>query len=66
MIYMYVTPCVSVCKIDKETRTCLGCKRTIDEITQWTSYTDNERMEIMKRLGYGKRTRNRRNSRSKN
>lgn len=65
MIYMYVTPCVSVCQINKETRTCTGCGRTIDEITQWTSYTDEKRMEIMKRLGYGKRTRNRRSSRSK-
>ena len=53
---MYVTPCISVCKIDKETRTCNGCGRTIDEITQWTKYTDEERMVVMKRLGYGKRT----------
>ena len=52
---MYITPCVQVCKIDVESRTCSGCGRTIDEIREWTSYTEEERMAIMKRLGYGKR-----------
>jgi predicted Fe-S protein YdhL (DUF1289 family) len=50
-----ITPCISVCKIDKETRTCQGCGRTIDEIRDWSKYTDTERMEVMRRLGYGKR-----------
>ena len=61
---MYITPCVQICRIDVELKTCTGCGRTIDEIRQWTSYSDEERMTIMKRLGYGKRTRNRRSSRS--
>ena len=52
---MYTSPCIQICRIDKETRTCIGCNRTIDEITKWMSYTDEERMIIMKRLGYGKR-----------
>ena len=52
---MYVTPCISVCRIDKDTRKCEGCKRTIEEISNWSRYTNEERNEIMKRLGYGKR-----------
>jgi predicted Fe-S protein YdhL (DUF1289 family) len=52
---MYVTPCISVCKIDKDTRICMGCKRTIDEISNWSRYSDEERNKIMKRLGYGRR-----------
>lgn len=52
---MYITPCVQVCRIDVESRVCSGCGRTIDEIREWTSYTEEERMTIMKRLGYGKR-----------
>ena len=52
---MYITPCVQVCRIDVELRVCSGCGRTIDEIREWTSYTEEERMAIMKRLGYGKR-----------
>lgn len=52
---MYVTPCVQICQIDKETRKCTGCGRTIDEIREWTNYTHEERMVIMRKLGYGKR-----------
>jgi hypothetical protein len=52
---MYITPCRQICKIDIELKTCIGCGRTIDEIREWTSYTEEERMKIMRRLGYGKR-----------
>jgi predicted Fe-S protein YdhL (DUF1289 family) len=53
---MYITPCVSLCQVDKETSKCKGCNRTLDQIRNWSSYTDEERMEVMKELGYGKRT----------
>ncbi len=53
---MYISPCVSVCKINNDTRACDGCGRTIDQISQWTKYNDEERYNIMKELGYGKRT----------
>lgn len=52
---MYITPCVSVCKIDKQTRKCTGCGRTIEQIKDWTKYSDQDRMNVMKELGYGKR-----------
>lgn len=52
---MYVTPCISICKLNIETRVCEGCGRTQMEIFMWTKYTDEERMEVMRRLGYGKR-----------
>ena len=52
---MYITPCVSVCKIDKQTRKCTGCGRTIEQIKDWTKYSDKQRMSVMKDLGYGKR-----------
>lgn len=48
-----ITPCVSVCKIDKETKVCLGCNRTRDEIAMWSKMSDEERLDIMNRLGYG-------------
>ena len=50
---MTLTPCVSLCKI--EDGKCLGCNRTKEQIAKWRSYTDQERYEIMKDLGYGKR-----------
>ena len=50
---MYITPCVSLCKL--EDGKCVGCGRTREEIARWTRFTDDERMAVMKRLGYGKR-----------
>lgn len=50
-----ITPCIAVCKIDITTDLCMGCGRTKDEITRWSKMTDEERMEVMKRLGYANR-----------
>ena len=50
---MYVTPCMSICKIVEGI--CVGCGRTKDEICMWLKMDDNERMAVMQRLGYGKR-----------
>lgn len=50
-----ITPCIALCKLDSETRVCEGCGRTQMEIFMWTRYSDDQRMEVMKRLGYGKR-----------
>ena len=39
---------------------CLGCGRTRDEIAKWRNFSDEERLDVMKRLGYGnKRNRKR-------
>ena len=58
---MYVTPCVSICKILEGK--CVGCGRTLEEIAKWRSYSDEERLDIMKRLGYGiRRTKDRNKS----
>ncbi|MES2258828.1 MAG: DUF1289 domain-containing protein [Pseudomonadota bacterium] len=35
------SPCVSLCKMNRETGLCEGCMRTIDEIVQW-SRADND------------------------
>ena len=39
------SPCIQVCKI--EDGKCLGCRRTLDQIRDWPSYTDQKREEIM-------------------
>ena len=52
---IYVTPCVGICSLDYDTGICIACKRTRQEITDWTVYTHEERMAVMNRLGYGKR-----------
>ena len=45
---MMKSPCINVCDIDFENNTCKGCGRSINQITQWINYTDNERSEIIR------------------
>jgi hypothetical protein len=40
------SPCVKICIIHPETRLCLGCRRSIDEISRWSRMTAQERREI--------------------
>jgi hypothetical protein len=56
---MYITPCVSLCKINEGK--CAGCGRTLEEIAKWRSYSDEERLDVMKKLGYGIRRNRERN-----
>ena len=41
------TPCVQVCVVDGGSGMCLGCKRTLPEIAQWSRFSDAERAAIM-------------------
>jgi len=47
------SPCISLCKMNPQTGLCEGCMRTIDEIVQWgTASEDTKRavwVEIKKR-----------------
>ena len=52
---MYLTPCIGVCRLDPNTYICEGCGRTAEQIAEWIKYSDEQRMEVMKSLGYGKR-----------
>jgi predicted Fe-S protein YdhL (DUF1289 family) len=36
--------------MDADNRYCLGCKRTLTEITRWGEMTDKERAEVMAAL----------------
>ena len=44
------TPCNKVCVIDPKLEICIGCYRTLDEITRWSSMTTNERNVVMERI----------------
>ncbi len=44
------SPCVGVCQIDRDTRFCLGCWRTIEEIAHWSRYGDPQRLAVLERL----------------
>ena len=40
------SPCISVCQLDPDTRRCLGCARTIEQIEAWILLDDHERMAV--------------------
>ncbi|MDP2085536.1 MAG: DUF1289 domain-containing protein [Gemmobacter sp.] len=41
------SPCVKVCVIHTEARICVGCNRTIEEISAWSRLTHAARAAIM-------------------
>jgi uncharacterized protein len=45
-----ITPCIEKCNVDPVTKVCQGCLRTLDEIANWITYTDNQRWEIIEQL----------------
>jgi predicted Fe-S protein YdhL (DUF1289 family) len=42
-----VSPCVNLCRIDRETRRCAG---SLDEIARWTTMSDTERDRVLAEL----------------
>jgi len=46
---MIKSPCIAVCKIDYESGYCLGCNRTIEEITNWNLKDDEQKIIITKK-----------------
>jgi len=42
------SPCISVCRYENEV--CVGCGRTIDDITNWYDMTDDEKQSVLNRL----------------
>jgi uncharacterized protein len=41
------SPCVKLCVVHPEERICVGCFRSIDEISTWSRMTHDERAEVM-------------------
>lgn len=60
------SPCISICKLNKSTGFCDGCFRTINEISQWPSMTDVERMSLLETLRQRQGIKRRLNRRRKN
>jgi hypothetical protein len=41
------SPCVGVCRLDRVSRLCEGCLRTVQEIARWPSSDNAERLVIV-------------------
>ena len=44
------SPCNKVCVLDAAQRSCLGCRRTLEEIANWSSMTDDEQRAVLAQL----------------
>ncbi|NBB08417.1 DUF1289 domain-containing protein [Pseudomonas sp. SLFW] len=40
------SPCVSICALD-DADMCVGCQRTVTEITAWSRMSDDERRAVL-------------------
>ncbi len=47
---MIKSPCISICKLDSESKICTACKRTLGEISKWSSLNDEEKIKIIESL----------------
>ncbi len=41
------SPCINICRIERRSGLCEGCRRTVDEITRWPLASDTERRAIL-------------------
>jgi uncharacterized protein len=41
------SPCTGVCRLNKATGICRGCRRTIDEIAAWFSLTPEQKRAVL-------------------
>jgi uncharacterized protein len=44
------SPCVKLCVVHPEARICIGCMRSIDEISAWSRLTHEARATLMAEL----------------
>jgi predicted Fe-S protein YdhL (DUF1289 family) len=44
------SPCVKLCSIHPQAKLCTGCYRSIEEITQWSRLSDDQRTAVMAEL----------------
>jgi predicted Fe-S protein YdhL (DUF1289 family) len=44
------SPCIRICVVDETREVCRGCYRTLDEISQWASYTPTQKLALLNDL----------------
>ena len=44
------SPCNNVCQMDEDWGVCVGCFRTLDEIVQWSQYSDDEKRAVLSQV----------------
>ena len=49
------SPCVDVCRLDAQGVYCVGCRRTLREISEWPQASEARRREILSTVVQRKR-----------
>jgi len=44
------TPCINICRIDRASRLCEGCGRSLEEIARWRVLSEPERLAVIAQL----------------
>ena len=44
---MTTSPCIKVCEIDPKNNICMGCGRTMKEISNWINMSDLEKEKLL-------------------
>ena len=44
------SPCIGICTLDDAGEVCLGCRRTLHEITQWSLMTVEQKTAVLIRI----------------
>ena len=42
------SPCVDICQLNPTSGVCLGCFRTMDEISVWVAMPDDDKREVLR------------------
>jgi len=50
------SPCKFICKY--EDKYCVGCNRTMDEIVNWSTYTNEEKLKVLENISIRKSNNN--------
>jgi predicted Fe-S protein YdhL (DUF1289 family) len=45
-----LSPCIKVCVMDAQRRFCIGCRRTLQEITGWWTMRDDAKRAVLAEL----------------
>jgi uncharacterized protein len=44
------SPCISICQMSLKTGLCTGCHRTIEEIAEWSTFSNGEKLLILEQI----------------
>lgn len=47
---MIASPCVKRCAVDESGQSCTACLRTLDEIIDWPTLTDEDKRAVLQRV----------------